>query len=208
MKVMKMLTILAGWLLVVFSCGCKKDGPAVTPPEGTPQAEVVAASKPLYAFELEDMDGGAGDLAALRGKALLLVNVAGKCGYTPQYAGLQALYEKYGPRGFVVVGFPANNFGGQEPGTNEQIRQFCSSTYGVTFPVYAKISVKGDDIHPLYRFLTSRQSNPQFGGDIAWNFTKFLISREGDVVGRYESAVEPSDQRLVADIESALGKAG
>jgi len=164
-------------------------------------------SKPLYAFTLPDLDGNMTPLAGFKRRVLLLVNVASKCGYTRQYAGLQALYEKYREQGLVVLGFPANNFGAQEPGTNEQIKQFCSTNYGVTFPVLAKISVRGEDIHPLYRFLTSRQSNPQFGGDIAWNFTKFLVSREGEVIGRYEPKVEPSDAQLVSEIERALGDA-
>jgi len=139
------------------------------------------------------------------GKALLLVNVASKCGYTKQYAGLQALYEKYQDEGLVVLGFPANNFGSQEPGSNEEIKAFCSTTFSVTFPMFAKISVKGDDIHPLYAFLTGVETDPDFAGEIKWNFNKFLVNRAGDVVGRYDSNVEPMSETLVADVEKALG---
>jgi glutathione peroxidase len=163
--------------------------------------------KPLYAFELNDIDGNPATLGQYSGKALLLVNVASRCGYTKQYAGLQELYEKYKDDGLVVLGFPANNFGGQEPGTNEEIKTFCSTTYNVTFPMFAKLSAKGDDIHPLYAFLTSAETNPDFAGDIKWNFNKFLVSRDGEVVGRYDSKVEPMGAELVADIENTLGKA-
>jgi len=197
----------AASLWLVLCCGCD-DRPADTPSASAAQAMDIVKPNPLYGFAVQDMDGRMGDLAGFRGKVLLIVNVASKCGHTRQYAGLQALYEQYHGQGLAVLGFPANNFGSQEPGTNEQIRQFCSSTYGVTFPVYAKVSVRGDDIHPLYRFLTSDQDNPQFSGDIPWNFTKFLINRDGQVVGRYDPAVEPSDPRLVADIERALGDVG
>lgn len=193
----------AAWLLLALSSGCD-EGPAASSSEEVARTEPAAPSKPLYTFGLEDIDGRAATLGDFQGKVLLLVNVASKCGYTKQYAGLQALHEKYSDQGFAVLAFPANNFGAQEPGTNEQIKQFCSATYGVTFPVFAKSSVKGDDIHPLYRFLTSPASNPRFAGDITWNFNKFLVSRDGDVIGRYDSAVEPFDSGLIADIESAL----
>ena len=141
------------------------------------------------------------------GKALLLVNVASKCGYTKQYAGLQALYEKYEGDGLLVLGFPANNFGAQEPGSNEQIKAFCTTTFNVTFPMFAKISVKGDDNHPLYAFLTGAETNPDFAGDIKWNFNKFLVNRAGAVVGRYDSNVEPMSEALTGDIEKTLGNA-
>jgi len=169
------------------------------------QAEAPAPAKPLYAFELNDIDGGPVRLGKYGGKALLLVNVASKCGYTKQYAGLQALYEKYQDEGLVVLGFPANNFGSQEPGSNEEIKAFCSTTFSVTFPMFAKISVKGDDIHPLYAFLTGVETDPDFAGEIKWNFNKFLVNRAGDVVGRYDSNVEPMSETLVADVEKALG---
>jgi len=205
MKTKISYAITAAWLLLALSFGCDEE-PVASSPEGVAGTEPAAPSKPLYAFGLEDIDGRTATLGDFQGKALLLVNVASKCGYTKQYAGLQALYEKYRDQGLAVLAFPANNFGAQEPGTNEQIKQFCSATYGVTFPVFAKISVKGDDIHPLYRFLTDPASNPRFAGDITWNFNKFLVSRDGDVIGRYDSAVEPFDSGLIADIENALAR--
>ena len=161
-------------------------------------------TKPLYDFELNDIDGKPVKLGQYSGKALLLVNVASKCGYTRQYAGLQSLYEKYKDTGLVVLGFPANNFSSQEPGTNDQIKAFCTTTFNVTFPMFAKISVKGDDIHPLYAFLTGTETNPDFAGEIKWNFNKFLVDRTGELVGRYDSNVEPMSEALVVDIEKAL----
>ena len=130
---------------------------------------------------------------------MLIVNVASRCGFTPQYAGLEALYEKYKDRGFVILGFPANNFGGQEPGTNEEIKTFCSTKYNVTFPMYSKISVKGDDKAPLYQFLTDTT-----GSEIQWNFTKFLVDKSGKVVARFESKVTPQSPDVAEAIEKAL----
>jgi glutathione peroxidase len=158
----------------------------------------------VYDFTLKNIDGKETSLAEYKGKVLLLVNVASKCGYTPQYEGLQAVYAKYKDQGLVVVGFPANNFGGQEPGTNEEIKQFCTLKYNVTFPMFAKISVKGADIHPLYKFLTDPATNPQFGGDLKWNFGKFLVSRDGKVIGRFESGDKPEGEKVTAAIEQAL----
>jgi glutathione peroxidase len=160
-------------------------------------ASLFGASNALE-FTLNSIDGKPAPLAQYKGKVVMLVNVASKCGYTPQYAGLEALYEKYKDRGFVILGFPANNFGGQEPGTNEEIKTFCSHTYNVTFPMYAKISVKGADQHPLYRYLT------ETGGEIKWNFTKFLVGKDGKVAARFESAVEPGSPEVAAAIEKAL----
>jgi glutathione peroxidase len=153
---------------------------------------------------MRDIDGKDTSLSAFKGKVLLVVNVASKCGFTGQYAGLQKLYETYKDRGLVVLGFPANNFGGQEPGTEAEIKGFCTATYGVTFPMFAKISVKGTGIHPLYTFLTSKESNPKFSGDISWNFNKFLIGRDGAIVGRFGSKTKPDDKELVAAVEEAL----
>jgi glutathione peroxidase len=158
----------------------------------------------IYDFTLKDIDGKDTNLGTYKGKLLLLVNTASRCGFTPQYEGLEKLYEQYKDRGLVVLGFPANNFLGQEPGTNAEIKQFCSSKYAVTFPMFAKISVKGKDMHPLYEFLTSKETNPKFGGAISWNFNKFLIGRDGAIVGRFGSRTKPDDKELVAAVEKAL----
>ena len=166
-------------------------------------ASLFGASSALD-FTLNSIDGQPAPLAQYKGKVVMIVNVASKCGYTPQYAGLEALYEKYKDKGFVILGFPANNFGGQEPGTNEEIKTFCSRNYNVSFPMYAKISVKGADKAPLYQFLTDKQANPATGGEIQWNFTKFLIGRDGHVVQRFESAVEPQSPEVNSAVEKAL----
>jgi len=154
----------------------------------------------VHEFTLNSIDGRPAPLSAYQGKVVLIVNVASRCGFTPQYAGLEALYEKYKDRGFAILGFPANNFGGQEPGTNEEIKTFCSTKYNVTFPMYSKISVKGDDQAPLYRFLTDKQANPATGGEIQWNFTKFLVDKNGKVVARFEPKVTPESP----DVASAI----
>src|SRR3974390_336373 len=160
----------------------------------------------IYDFTMKSIDGQPVSLKSYSGKVVLLVNVASKCGFTPQYAGLEALYEKYKDRGFVIVGVPANNFAQQEPGTNDEIKKFCSNKYNVTFPMMSKVSVLGDDETPLYRFLTDKSSNPQVGGDIKWNFTKFLFDRNGNPVARFEPAVTPDSPEVQAAVESALGK--
>ncbi len=153
----------------------------------------------IHEFTMNNIDGQATPLASMKGKAVLVVNVASQCGYTPQYAGLQALYEKYKGQGLVIIGVPANNFGGQEPGTNEDIKQFCSRKYSVTFPIMAKVSVKGGDQTPLYQYLTSTT-----GGEVKWNFTKFLVGKDGKPVQRFESGVSPDSPELAAAIEKAL----
>jgi glutathione peroxidase len=167
-------------------------------------ATLMAAEKTVYDFTLNSIDGQPAPLSAYKGKVVLLVNVASRCGYTPQYSGLQTLYEKYKDRGFVIVGIPANNFGAQEPGTNQEIKTFCTSKYHVTFPMMAKVSVKGSDIAPLYQFLTDKGQNPGTGGEIGWNFTKFLIGPDGKVLARFDSAVEPDSRQVTSAIEKAL----
>ena len=158
--------------------------------------------------EVKTIDGKAETLAKYAGKTLLVVNVASKCGFTKQYAGLETLYRTYADKGLVVLGFPANNFFGQEPGTEAEIKSFCTLTYGVTFPMFAKISVKGKDIHPLYAFLTAKETNPEFPGAISWNFNKFLIGRDGRILARFGSRTDPGDAELVAAVEQALGVSG
>jgi glutathione peroxidase len=155
----------------------------------------------VYEFTLNSIDGAPAPLTAYKGKVLLLVNVASKCGFTPQYKALEAVYQKYQDKGLVIAGFPANNFGAQEPGTNEEIKTFCTRTYSVTFPMYAKISVRGADIAPLYEFLTKST-----GGDIKWNFTKFLIGKDGRIISRFESPVKPDSPEVTAAIEKALAE--
>ena len=162
-------------------------------------ATVVFGGSGVYQFTMNSIDGKATPLAEFKGKVTMIVNVASRCGYTPQYSALEAVYEKYKDRGFVIAGFPANNFGGQEPGTNEEIKQFCSAKYNVKFPMFAKISVLGSDEAPLYRYLTGTG-----GGEIEWNFTEFLIDRQGQVIARFESAVEPDSPEAIAAIEKAL----
>jgi glutathione peroxidase len=165
-------------------------------------ASVYAASS-VYDFTLDSIDGKPAPIAAYKGKVLLLVNVASRCGFTPQYSALEAIYEKYKDQGFVILGFPANNFGGQEPGTNAEIKTFCTSKYQVTFPMYSKVSVKGDDQTPLYHFLTT-DANPSLTGEIKWNFTKFLVDRDGKVVQRFEPATKPDSAEVTGAIEKAL----
>lgn len=157
-------------------------------------------------FKMKSLDGKDTNLADLKGKVVLIVNVASRCGYTPQYKGLEAIYEKYGKDGLVVLGVPSNDFGGQEPGTSEEIAEFCSSKYGVKFPMLAKVVVKGSDQVPLYKFLTSKDTNPQFSGPIKWNFTKFLVNKNGEVVGRFESGVKPDSEKVTGAIEAELKK--
>lgn len=159
-------------------------------------------------FTVQDIDGREVKLRdKYEGKVLLVVNTASECGYTPQYADLEALYEKYREKGFEVLAFPSNDFGGQEPGSNSEIKLFCTETYEVKFPLFAKIPVKGEDKHPLYAFLTDLERNPESGGEIKWNFTKFLVDDEGKVVRRYESKVKPSDENVAKDVEKALDEA-
>lgn len=158
----------------------------------------------VHDFTMKNIDGADVKLSSYGGKVLLLVNVASKCGYTPQYKGLESLYEKYKDQGLVVMGFPANNFLWQEPGTDDQIKTFCTAKYNVSFPMFSKISVKGSKIHPLYRFLTSRETDPQFAGSISWNFNKFLIDRNGKIIDRFESKDEPESVKVIQSIERAL----
>jgi glutathione peroxidase len=161
------------------------------------------AGSGVYNFTLNSIDGKPAPLADYKGKVVLIVNVASQCGYTPQYSALESIYEKYKDQGFVILGFPANNFGAQEPGTNEEIKTFCTRKYSVTFPMYSKISVKGSDQAPLYSYLT-KETGASLAGDIKWNFTKFLVDRDGKVVQRFEPAVTPDSKEMTAAIEKQL----
>jgi glutathione peroxidase len=165
---------------------------------------LATTGKSIYDFTLNSIDGHPTSLSSYKGKVVLLVNVASKCGYTPQYTALESLFEKYKDQGLVIVGVPANNFGAQEPGTNEEIKTFCSRKYNVTFPMMAKVSVKGDDQTPLYHYLTSADTNPRSPGEIKWNFTKFLVGRDGNLVARFEPDVTPDSKEMVAAVEKAL----
>ncbi len=157
-------------------------------------------------FKMKTLDGKDSDLSQYQGKVVLLVNVASYCGNTPQYKPLEALYEKYGNKGLVVLGVPANQFGMQEPGSDAEIAKFCEATYHVKFPMLSKQVVKGDGICPLYQYLTSKDTDPKFAGDIKWNFTKFLISRDGEIVDRFEPKVKPDSDEVVKAIEAQLDK--
>lgn len=168
-------------------------------------AGLVSAANPgegVFDFTMQRIDGKPQPLSEYSGQVLLIVNVASKCGNTPQYEGLEALYEKYGEQGFSVLGFPSNDFGGQEPGSNPEIAKFCRATYGVEFPMFAKIPVKGDDAHGLYQYLAA-QPEP-IGGPVQWNFQKYLVGRDGKVVAKFSPRTAPDDPELVSKLESLL----
>jgi glutathione peroxidase len=167
---------------------------------------LMAAPRSIYDFKMKSIDEKPVRLSAYKGKVVLLVNVASKCGFTPQYAGLEKLYETYKDRGFVIVGVPANNFAQQEPGTNAEIKTFCSRKYNVTFPMMSKVSVLGEDKTPLYVYLTDKSTDPDFAGDIKWNFTKFLFDRKGKAVARFEPNVTPDAPEVAKAVEAALGR--
>jgi glutathione peroxidase len=189
-----LVTIALALTLAALTCFSFAAESAATPPP------------PALAFTMKDIDGKDVNLAQYAGKVILIVNVASKCGNTPQYAALESAYQQYKDKGFVILGFPANNFGEQEPGSNEEIKQFCTGKYDVTFPMFSKISVKGDDIAPLYKHLTSLDTKPAPKGDITWNFEKFLIGRDGTVVARFSPRTKPNDPQIVAAVEAALAK--
>jgi glutathione peroxidase len=163
---------------------------------------LAVSGSPLYDIPLKDIDGKDTSLAQYKGKVLLIVNVASKCGLTPQYSALQALQDKYGSKGFTVLGFPCNQFNGQEPGTNDEIKQFCSSKYSVSFPLFDKLEVNGANRHPLYVALAGKDS--PFPGDIKWNFNKFLIGRDGKIIKRFEPRVTPDSPEVTQAVEKAL----
>ena len=163
---------------------------------------VSAQASSLYDIPLKDIDGKPTSLAAYKGKVLLIVNVASKCGNTPQYTALEAMQKKYESKGFTVLGFPCNDFAGQEPGTAEQIKEFCSSTYSVTFPLFEKLHVKGPEQHPLYAALTGKDS--PVPGPIDWNFAKFVIGRNGEIITRFKASVKPDTQQVTSAVEAAI----
>jgi glutathione peroxidase len=174
------------------------ESPAQAGQEGTMMA---VKSTNLYDFTLNDIDGKPVNLSHYRGKVLLLVNTASFCGNTPQYAELQAMYEQYHDKGFEILAFPANNFGQQEPGSNEEIKSFCFTKYSLTFPLFGKISVKGSDKHPLYQYLTEQSPYP---GEVEWNFQKYLVDRSGNIVGRFAHRMKPTSPEMVKEVERVL----
>jgi len=171
---------------------------------GTARAADPSGVPPVLNHTLKDIDGKDKPLKQFQGNVILIVNVASFCGNTPQYASLEKLYQQYKDRGFTILAFPANEFGMQEPGTNAEIKTFCSTKYHVSFPVFSKIVVKGPGQAPLYQFLTDKKTDPKFGGEIEWNFAKFLVNRNGEVVGRFNAATDPTKPEVVAAIEKAL----
>lgn len=163
------------------------------------------ATSPLD-FTMKDIDGKEVPLSQYKGKVVMIVNVASKCGFTPQYEQLEAVYKKYKDKGLVILGFPANQFRHQEPGSNDEIKSFCTKNYGVTFDMFSKIVVRGEGIDELYKYLTSKETNKKFGGEIQWNFTKFLVGRDGKVIARFEPRVKPDAPEVIKRIEEALGE--
>jgi len=165
-----------------------------------------AAPTRVYSYTVKDINGKDVPLSSYKGKVLLIVNTASLCGNTPQYAGLEKIYEKYKDKGLRILAFPANDFGQQEPGSNTQIHEFCTGKYNVSFDLFSKISVKQPDQAPLYTFLTDKTTDPKFGGDIEWNFAKFLVSRKGEVINRFQASHKPEEQDVTDAIEAALAE--
>lgn len=172
-------------------------------PEAKKGDEKVA---PALNFTMDSLEGKPVKLSKYQGKVVLIVNVASKCGLTPQYEDLEEVSKKYSEKGLTVLGFPANEFGKQEPGTNKEIAEFCEKNYGVDFPMFSKVVVKGEGQCELYKFLTSKETNPKFAGDITWNFEKFLLNRKGEVVARFAPRVSPTDETVIKAIEAELAK--
>ena len=211
---MKLRTLLVGGGLMALSGAALLASPTTpanvikSPTDAPMQARNDQPASPLD-FTVKTIDGKELSLSEYKGKVVMIVNVASKCGFTPQYEALEKLYKTYANRGFVILGFPANNFHAQEPGTNEQIKQFCTSKFGVTFPMMSKISVAGEDKAPLYHYLTEKKTAGEFAGEIGWNFNKFLVDRNGNLIARYNSKTPPEDTQVTQEIEKALdAKAG
>ncbi len=191
-------------LLASIGCSEGRDQSTASPEPRQPVAQPTGASVGIIDHTVESLTGETVDLESFRGRPMLIVNTASKCGYTPQYAGLQELWERYGEGNLVVIGFPSNDFANQEPGTAEEIGNFCSLNYGVTFPMMAKVHTKGPNQAPVYQTLTT-ESGGEFHGEIRWNFTKFLVDQDGRVVARFEPDVDPLDDRVISAIDSLLG---
>lgn len=193
------------FVVVAIACG-REQQQSAAPESAQPMASVNDSPTGIIDHTVQSLTGETIDLAAFRGRPMLIVNTASKCGYTPQYEGLQKLYERYGEADLVVIGFPSNDFGNQEPGTADEIQNFCRLNYGVTFPMMAKVHTKGAEQAPIYRTLTA-ESREQFEGEVRWNFTKFLVDQDGRVVARFESAVDPLDERITSVVNALLAEA-
>ena len=198
------LTMLGVMLLLPFAAAAFAFGEPTTQPSTQPSAE--SSVPPVLRFTMKSLDGRDVDLSQYQGKVILMVNTASKCGNTPQYAPLEALYKKYADQGFVILGFPSNDFGHQEPGTDTQISEFCTKNYGVTFDMFSKVDVKGDNICPLYQYLTSPDTDQPFAGTITWNFEKFLIARDGHIAARFKPKTQPDSPQVISAIEAELAK--
>lgn len=186
-------------MLVAVAIGCV----AIAAQAAEKESKAVPAA---LNFKMKSLDGKPVDLSKYKGKVVMIVNVASQCGNTPQYAGLEELHEKYADKGLAILGFPANEFGAQEPGSDTEIAEFCEKNYGVKFDMFSKVVVKGEGQCPLYKFLTSKETDPKFAGDVSWNFEKFLIGRDGNVVARFAPKVKPESEEVVSVIEEQLAK--
>jgi glutathione peroxidase len=195
---MKKILFLAYGVLFLFSC----QNQAQTNKAKTPKTDKVMAKETIYQYKVEDLSGNPFDFASLKGKKVMIVNTASKCGLTPQYKDLEAIYKEYKDKGFVIVGFPANNFASQEPGTNEEIGAFCQQNYGVTFPMMDKVSVKGDDMCEVYKFLTQKSKNGLQDSEVEWNFQKYLINEKGELVKVIKPKTLPTDPEIINWIKS------
>lgn len=196
---MRIIIILITISTLAFACSSTQKAASTTIETTTEAATVEKQS--IHQFKVEDISGEEFDFAALKGKKIMVVNTASKCGLTPQYEGLQDLYEKYKDKGLMIVGFPANNFMFQEPGDNEKIKTFCDSKFGITFPMMSKISVKGKDMHPVYQFLTKAEKNGVMDSKVGWNFQKYLIDEDGFVVKFVSPKVKPMDEQIISWLE-------
>ena len=197
---MKKTLFLLGTFLILASCQNKTQNPTLAMNTDTPTT--ILSKETIYQFKTKDLDGNDFDFASLKGKKILIVNTASECGLTPQYKDLEAIYKKYNDKNFVIVGFPANNFGSQEPGSNKEIAAFCQQNYGVTFPMMSKISVKGKDMNEIYQFLTQKSKNGLQDSDVEWNFQKYLINEKGELVKVLSPRVLPTDQEIIDWINS------
>ena len=192
--------LLLGTFLILASCQNTTQNKTLA--MNTDTTTATATKQTIYQFKVKDLDGKEFDFSTLKGKKILIVNTASECGLTPQYKDLEAIYKKYSDKNFVIVGFPANNFGSQEPGTNEQIASFCQQNYGVTFPMMSKISVKGKDMNEVYQFLTQKSKNGLQDSEVEWNFQKYLINEKGELVKVLSPRVLPTDQEIIDWINS------